>query len=260
MIGRTATQCTIREWINVFLDTRAFEGIEPDPGVPSPPEEVVAQVVLGGMAKGMLEVAFPYQEQMAIGERPAPDPDEIAAAAREGARLGHHELVRVLEAGASMHAELATRAAEAHREATILPPDLGVTAVRVVVDEIRFADLMDPTLADDTATLHLRLEVDGRALARTTIEDVDVPEVGPRGAALRLGTELAEVTVWLGSQLSVVVSTEVSSGVQATAEDRGSLTLIGDPRTWLGVHRTVIDPEHRWRLQVTISEVATEAE
>jgi hypothetical protein len=260
VIGRTATQCTIREWIKDVLDTRAFEGIETDPGIPSPPEDVIAQAVLGGMAKGMLEVAFPYQEQMARGERPVPDPDEIAAAARKGAQLGHQELVRMFEAGAAVHTELASRAAEAYREPSIPAPDLRVTPVRVVVDEIRLADLLDPALADDRATLHLRLEVDGRAVARMTIDDIEVPEPGPRGAVLRLGADLAEVTVWLGSQLSVIVSAEVSSGAQATVEDRGSLTLAGDPRTWPGVHRSGIDPEHRWSVQVTISEAATDAE
>lgn len=260
VIGRTASQCTISKWVGQFFDSRVFGSIElPDPCLTCPPGEVFEHAILGGIAKGMLQVAFPYQEEMAIQRRPVPDPDAIAAAALEGARLGHEELVRSLNVGAATLSEIASAAAEGYREHRVPPPDLRLTSVRVVVDEVTFADPFDPALANGTTTIHLRLEIDGRVLARTTIERIEVAEPGRRGAAARLDAELGEVTVWVGSQLSVVAAAERSGPVPVPHEARGTLTLTGDPRTWLGVHRTLVDSTDRWLLAVSITETTPAA-
>ena len=259
VIGRTASQCTVRMWTNVVLDSTAFRSIEPpEPCLTCPPWEVFEHAMLGGIAKQMLEIAFPYQKQVAIGERPVPDPDAIAGAVREGVRLGHRELVRSLEEGAGTVSKIADAAPKAFRETPVPSLDLGVTTVRVRVEQIRFADPFDPALAEGSATLHLRLNLDGQTVTRATL-DLDVPEFDSRGQTVRLEADLGEATVWVGSELAVIVAGRSARAPSATQDVRGSLTLTGDPRTWPGVHRSSVDSPGQWRLQIRIDEATAES-
>jgi hypothetical protein len=253
VIGRTASQCTIREWIDLWFDFAVFREFEPpDPCLNCPPWELFEKATLGGIAKQMLEVAFPIQKQMSIGERPSPDPEAIAAAAMEGARLGHRELMRALEANAAANDELRRAAAQGSRETVVEAPDLGVMTVRVLVEDVRFVDAFDPALSDGALTLELGLEVDGETIAGTRHELTEIPEHGPRGAVARLEADLGQVTVWRGSELSVVVTSADAPSHEQPHATRGRLTLTGDPRGWLGVHQTPVKSQDRWRLRVRI--------
>jgi hypothetical protein len=251
IIGRTATQCTIREWVDVGFDFAVFREFEPpDLCFGCPSWEIFERAFLGGMAKQMLQLAFPIHRAMSIGERPSPDPEAIATAAMEGMRLGHRELVRALEANAKANGELLEAASQGSREPVVEPPDLGVTTIRVLVEEVRFVDAFDPVL-DDALTLQLALEVDDDTIARTEYELAEIPEHGPRGAVAAIGSDLGEVTVWRGSELSVVVSTATAPS-RRRHETRGRLALTGDPRDWRGVHHAPADSQDRWRLRVRV--------
>jgi hypothetical protein len=97
-------------------------------------------------------------------------------------------------------------------------------------------------------------------LAQTTVEVAEVDQGGGHGVlVVRLDAALGEATVWIGSELSVLVAADRSGPVAVPHEVRGALTLTGDPRSWLGTHRTSVDSVDRWRLKVSIAEGAATA-
>ena len=133
-----------------------------------------------------------------------------------------------------------------------------MTTVRVRVEQIQLAVPFDPALAEGSATLHLRLNLDGQTVTRATLEDLDVPEFDSRGQTVRLEADLGEATVWVGSELAVIVAGRSAQAPSATRDVRGSLTLTGDPRTWPGVHRSSVDSPGQWRLQIRIDEATAQ--
>lgn len=255
VLGRTASQCTIREWVINVLDLEVFKQIKPppDPCLSCPPWDHFEHAILGGMAKKLIEVAFPLQEEMARGGRPAPNPRAIASAASDGARQGHRELVRALADGGRLATQISRATEKGYRHRRVSIPDLGVTDVRVVIDEVRITDPNDPALDSTVLTVRFRVLIDDQIVAELDVEDVPTPDYnGPRGAVATLGRELAQVTVWRGSELAVEVVALPTTVSQAAQPLRGELVLAGDPRDWIGSHLPAAATTDQWRMKISI--------
>ena len=126
---------------------------------------------------------------------------------------------------------------------------MGVTDVRIVVDEVRITDPNDPMLDGETATLVLRALVDDQLIAETTVDNLKVPDLEARGGVLVLNEELARITVWRGSELAVEVSPAVGRPPQA------EVILTGDPRDWRGSHLSARAAVGEWRLKISVHSV-----
>jgi hypothetical protein len=255
VIGRTATQCTIREWIDLFFDFVVFEPIriEPDPCLTCPPWEAFETAIIGGIAKRMVDVAFPMQQEMSFGRRTIPNPKEIASAASEGARLGHRELVRLLGGGRA-RSDISRAVSKSFKRVRLHPPDLRLTQIRIAVKEVQLTDPFDPALADDAFQISVSLVLDGVEVASVTSDAVEVPEFGARGGRLRLDQEIGELTVWRGSVLTVLLtSTPPEGGQPKEGTLRGAMTFDGDPSEWIGSHRPSISTSDSWRMMLEIS-------
>lgn len=257
VIGRTASQCTIREWTWPYFELERFKVLRrPDPCLSCPPFDLLERTILGGITKAMIGVAFPIQQEISLGRRPVPEPRKIAAAAAQGVRLGQREAARALKEASRSTSELARAMARPGRAPSFKAPAMGVTRVRISVDEIQLLDPHDPALADSAFSLTLLVLVDDVVAAASTIDRVQVPEFDRRGGILKVSRELAEITVWRGSEVTVLVVAGRAVGRTPPADQlRGELHFAGDPSRWVGRHRAPADSQDRWRISARIETV-----
>jgi hypothetical protein len=200
----------------------------------------------------IVDVAFPMQDKMSRGAlRPAPDPRAIAAAASEGARLGHRELVRGLADGGRIATQISRATAKGFRRQRVDAPDMSVMDVRVVLDQIRITDPNDPTLDHDSIRLVIRVSLGGQLTIESTLS-AEASEFTLRGAVVSINEELADVTVWRGLDLTIEVSPETAIKRKQPTAGRGSITLDDDPRHWLGTHSSPTSAADPWCLEVSI--------
>jgi hypothetical protein len=257
VIGRTASQCTIREWTWPYFEVEVFKPIRvPDPCYTCPPSDLLERSILGGIAKAMANVAFTAQQGLSLGERPVPQPREIVAAVTAGVRLGRRDATRGLNNGAKSASALARATARARVGPRLVPPNMGIMTVSVSIHEIELLDTHDPALADDSFALTLTLVVDDLVGAQASVRGLTVPEFGARGAVLRVDMSLGEVTVWKGTDLDILlVAGPVGGRTPPPDQLRGRMHFEGNPRNWLGSHRPSVESADRWRMRVQIERI-----
>jgi hypothetical protein len=226
VIGRTASQCTIRQWVRDLYDIELAPKIGqlPDPWLTPPPADLLERYVLGGIAQGLVGVAFEYQTIEAQGGRAIPDPEAIAKAATKGAARTQRELVAALESSAATVRSLQSVMGKAAREVRFEAPDLARQQVLIFVEAVQILVPTDPALTGSTVDVALRAAVDGHLVGSRVFKKLKIPKADRRGIVLRLDQKpLADALVWEGSTLEVTIA--------ASADASGGRTA-GEPTAW----------------------------
>jgi hypothetical protein len=226
----------------------------PDPLLSLPPEDLLDRVVFGGVARGLVPLANQLERQRSLGERAVPDADTLARAAQDGLQEAQDGLVAGLREGAAAVEAMVDAVAAGARRVRLAPPDLGLRAVRIVLDAVQVADSTDPALAGDAVALTVRVVADEQVVAAAADPGVPVPDPDRRGTLLRPADPVAaELLAWEGSEVRIEVeAADAAQGVEAAERNRRcSLTLRGSPASWLGTHRGA-DEGGDWRIWVSV--------
>jgi len=254
-IGRTATQCTISEFVRSFitLDGQemfsvpdAVETAEPYPSFV--PMELASRAMVGGIAAGLIEPAFTYRKGGAVGRRIL-DPETIVRCASDGAHEGYAALVAMAQTSVTAAIKIAGRLAAASRPAPHAPIPIPVELVRlrVVAERLQLVDPTDPALVDGRCTLTIRLSIAGTVVADEVIDDMTVPTFEGRGAFIDLSRVLYDGIVQSGEpRVLEVLAGRVGGAASADDQVRFSETVDEAPSAWIGAHTPARDQS--WRL------------
>jgi hypothetical protein len=243
VIGRSAPQCTISDWVSTAQGVAASMAMAADrderrrdPLGPTVPTGVAERAIVGGIALGLRDLAFDYHRTRALGDRPFLRPDDMRERAVNGAREGNRALANAI---ASHAPELGRFVDEAFD-----PPAVGdiriaveTLSLQVTAERVQFADARDPALADGMPAIGVALWLDGREVGRQLYERVG--ESNEYGVS-QLGesdSPLPSLIIQSGQTLTIKGEPRRprSAPLRATTPSfRDSLR--GDPTAWLGSH------------------------
>jgi hypothetical protein len=258
IIGRTASQCTLFEFVSSFFSGRAEEIFNvPDDVDPSDPysarvqADLAVRAIVGGIAASLLKPASDYH-QAGGSQRRLLNPDAIARHAADGVKQGHLALVAAAQSSAS---EKAVR----NLKATFRPPPLiripvALVPMRVVAERLQLPDPTDPALADDLLTITIRLSLAGSVIACEVIDGIDTPSFESRGAYIDLNRVLYEGLAQSGEALVVELLTGAAERHERVASERLRFTetVKDEPATWIGPH--IPSRNQTWRLWYRIEQ------
>jgi hypothetical protein len=248
-IGRTAPQCIVHALgtVEVHPDVVAAFYAPLD-------TEVFNRAIVGGIGSALLERSLRFRDALARGERPQMDGKALGRAASAGAEAGYRAFVDGTVGAPEVIAELREQLSKGFRVLPVSPPaPFAATSIRIVAERLQLTDPTDPLLIEGYLTLTVRARVEGSVIAGAVLEEIEVPEAGPRGLVVPLDLELGPFDVMDGDRLTV----EVLAGVEDVAlppvqPARFGHTLEGRPIDWLGPHRP--DTAYRWRLWYRIDQ------
>jgi hypothetical protein len=255
VIGRTATQCTLFEFVKAFMDPRAAEPfrvpnhVEPsEPYSEFLPEDLASRAIVGGIARALLEPSSVYHR--AGGEaRRLLDPDAIVRSALEGAQHGNSALVEVVNSSATSATRMATQLSgrSVPLSSESIPISVNLVRLRVVAERIQFTDPADPALVDGRFKLAVRFSIGGTYAADEVIEEIDVPAFDARGAFVDVNRVLFEGVVQSGERgVLEVLSSRADGAANSHDQLRFRETLAGEPSAWIGIHTP--SASQSWRL------------
>jgi hypothetical protein len=256
VIGRTATQCTLFEFVKAFLGPGAGESFRvpnhvgpSEPYSASLPEDLALRAIVGGIATSLLEPASVYHRAGGEGRRLL-EPEAIVRSALEGAQHGHSALVEAVHSSATSAASMASRLANASRPLSpeAIPISVKLIGLRVVAERLQLTDPADPALVDGHFTLTVRFSIGGTVAADEVIDEIDVPAFDARGGFVDLSRVLYEGVIQSGERGVLEVLSGRADGA-AKGDDnqvRFSETLAGEPSSWIGIHTP--SAGQSWRL------------
>jgi hypothetical protein len=255
VIGRTATQCTLSEFVKAFMDPRVGASFRvpnhveaSEPYSEFVPEDLALRAIVGGMATALLEPSSVYHRAGGEGRRLL-DPDAIVRSAVEGAQRGHSALVEAVNSSATSAARMASQLAgrSLPLSSESIPISVKLVHLRVVAERLQLTDPADPALVDGRFKLTVRFSIEGTLAAGEVIDEIDVPTFDARGAFVDLSRVLFEGIIQSGERGILEV---LSSGADGAANGDDQLrfreTLAGEPSAWIGIHTP--SAGQSWRL------------
>jgi hypothetical protein len=255
VICRTATQCTLFEFVKAFIDPSAAEPfrvpnhVEPsEPYSEFLPEDLGSRAIVGGIATALLEQSSVYH-RAGGEERRLLDPEAIVRRALEGAQHGHSALVEVVNSSATSAARMATQLSgrSLPLSAESIPISVKLLRLRVVAERIQLTDPADPALVDGRFKLTVRFSIGGTLVADEVIDEIDVPTFDARGAFVDLSRVLFEGVIQSGERGVLELLTSRAGGAANGGDQlRFRETLTGEPSAWIGIHGTTASQS--WRL------------
>jgi hypothetical protein len=260
VIGRTATQCTLYDFVATFFGGRAEEifAVPADVDVSDPcrtcvPVDLAMRAIVGGIASSLIAPATAYFDSSGEDRRLL-DPKAIVDKAIEGVELGHRALVDTIRASATATEEAVGRLAEGFRPVRPEPIAVELVSLRVIAERLQLPDPTDPALAERRLTFTLRIRLGHFPVARALIEDVEVPSAQYAGAVIQLDRALYEGVAQSGEDLVVEILTGRVGDEHVDPERlRFTDALEGAPSSWLGRH--VPSRDQPWRLWYRIEQV-----
>jgi hypothetical protein len=253
-IGRTVGPCMIYEWIRPFIE---IDQIEEEFRIPFPPEclscpplNIFERFVIGGLAKGMLEVSYKYQTLKFQGNRVVPDGQEILQAAISGVQNAQKEMVSLLEQNAKAVQELARVSRRLSKQPKLTVPKFDVQQQRFSLEAIQITDAFDPDLTEDEVSFNVQLLVDNQ-VTEEQVFTVKIPEPDRRGIVIPLKDGFSHVvSVFDGAvvEVRVAVVNHPKSNENPRMDLRGGLLLNGHPDSWIGKHRKPGTVNDQWRV------------
>ena len=266
VIGRTASQCTLDEFVMVFLEAEAAEALSVPPKLPASdpcpsclPPGLVVRAIVGGVATSLLEPALEYHQARGR-ERPLLDPEIIVRRATEGVELGHRALLETVRESATASEKLAHLLTDGLHSLSpkSIPIPVELLHVRLAAIRLQFPDPTDPVLAHGRLTLTIRLRI-GRSWVATEVIEEAVPSFEPHGAVVDLHRVLYDGVVQSGERLLLEVVAGAVGGEAVSRERvRFRASLGGHPSTWLGSHEP--SSTQPWRLWFDVKQSDGEAE
>ena len=241
VLGRYASECTIREWILDFiLPELQLDDLFriPDPCLTCPPFEVFEVAILGGIFQGLLPLVDRLRSVEQI-ERQLIDQNEIGEALLAGVHRGLNELKQTLSTSLKRTRKLERRLAEveADRDVRDYTPPLETTDLFVRLDGILLSHPVFAGIRTRQDGIALRVEVRINGLLVDREEGHRIPRDGfiefeTLGESSVLFAHLDEILIQSTFQEGETVDLSLFLVTEAGGEMIWQERLSGNPSTW----------------------------
>ena len=259
IISRTASPCTISEFVASFFDGRAEEifAVPDDLDASEPcrtclPADLAERAIVGGIASALIQPATDYYKARGSPRRLL-DPEAIASHAAAGAKRGQRALLEAVQPARAASKETVGRLKDAFRLSLPASMPIDLVPLRVTAERLQLPDLTDPALAGNGATITIRLTISGSVVASDVFERAEIPSPTNKGVFIDLNRVIYDGFVQSGETLTLEVIAGQAERLPATAQQlRFSDTVADEPATWIGSHTP--SQAQLWRLWYRIED------
>ena len=179
-----------------------------DPSEPCPtcvPADLAERAIVGGIASALIQPATEYYKAQRSPRRLL-DPEAIASHAAAGAKRGQRALIEAVQPARATVKETVGALKDAFRLSFSASMPIDLVPLRVTAERLaRLPDLTDPALADNGATITIRLTISGSVVASEVFERVEIPSPTNRGVFIKFNRVIYNGLVQSGETLAVEV-------------------------------------------------------